>query len=247
MQLQGQLPGAQLLHQAVLVFGEDQLALTDHANAIRHFFGFLDVVRGENNGDSALLQTAHHIPHIPAQRHIDPGGGLVEEQHLRLMGQRLGDQHPPLHAAGQIHDPLITLVPQRQLAQDLLQQRIIARLAKQPAAEAHGSPDAVEHVVGQLLRHQANALAGLTILAAVIEPIDQHLSAGRVNQATDNTDQRGLAGPVRAQQREDFTTPNLQTHALERLKTTGVGLGQVVHCNNAVHAVSAPVYVRRHH
>ena len=48
-----------------------------------------------------------------------PGRGLVEKQNLRLMAQRLGDQHPALHAARQLPNPRIALIPQRQLPQDL--------------------------------------------------------------------------------------------------------------------------------
>ena len=63
---------------------------------------------------------AHQLPHVAAQLDVDAGGGLVEEQDLRLVRQRLGDQHAALHAAGQRHDLAVLLVPQRQVLQHLL-------------------------------------------------------------------------------------------------------------------------------
>ena len=40
---------------------------------------------------------------------------------LRLVRQRLGDQHPALHAARQRHDLAVLLVPQRQGLQHLVE------------------------------------------------------------------------------------------------------------------------------
>ena len=100
---------------------------------------------------------AHHLPHVLAQLDVDAGGRLVEEQDLRLVRQRLGDQHAALHAAGQRHDLAVLLVPQRQrLAAPSRCSAGLARLAEQAAAEADGRPHRLEGVGGQLLRHQAD-------------------------------------------------------------------------------------------
>ena len=68
-----------------LVLDQDELALVDHADAVGHLLGLLDVVRGQDDGDAALAQRAHHLPHVAAQLDVDAGGGLVEEQDLRLV------------------------------------------------------------------------------------------------------------------------------------------------------------------
>ena len=65
-----------------LVLDQDQLALADHADAVGHLLGFLDVVRGQDDGHAALAQLAHHLPHVVAQLDVDAGGRLVEEQDL---------------------------------------------------------------------------------------------------------------------------------------------------------------------
>ena len=91
---------AELAHQFGLVFDQDDLAVIDDADAVGHFFGFFDVVGGENDGDPGCAQRAHQLPHLLAQFDIDARGRLVEKQNLRLVRQRLGDHQPAFHAAG---------------------------------------------------------------------------------------------------------------------------------------------------
>ncbi|MNF00817.1 hypothetical protein D3C80_1997050 [compost metagenome] len=55
--------------------------------------------------------------------------------------------------------------------------------------------------------------------------IGQHPAVGRVDDATDDADQRRLARAVRPEQGEDFTALNVQVDALERLESRGVSLG----------------------
>ena len=50
---------------------------------------------------------------------------------------------------------------------------------------------------------------------------------GRRDDAADDADQRGLAGAVRTQQREDLALADLEVDALQRLQARRVGLGQV--------------------
>src|SRR3546814_4446145 len=83
----------------------------------------LDVVGGQDDGDAAFAQAADHLPHVAAQLDVDPGGGLVQEEDLRLVAERLGDHHPPLHAAGQRHDLGVLLVPEGQVPRHLFDVR----------------------------------------------------------------------------------------------------------------------------
>ena len=41
--------------------------------AVGHLLGFLDVVRGQDDGDAALAQAAHHLPHVAPQLDVDAG------------------------------------------------------------------------------------------------------------------------------------------------------------------------------
>ena len=85
LQMQDQLLLAELAHQLGLVLDQDDLAFVDHADAVGHVLGFLDVMRGQDDGDAGGAQVAHHLPHVLAQFDVDAGGRLVEEQHLRLV------------------------------------------------------------------------------------------------------------------------------------------------------------------
>ena len=75
---------------------------------------------------------ADQLPHVAAQLDVDAGGRLVEEQDFGLVAERLGDHHPALHAARQLHDLGLALVPQRQVAQHLLDMRRVGRLPNRP-------------------------------------------------------------------------------------------------------------------
>ena len=83
--MQAQLLLAELFHQRGLVIHHHQLALVDHADAVGHLLGLLDVMGGENDGDAIGAQAPHHLPHVAAQLHIHPGGGLIQEQDARLV------------------------------------------------------------------------------------------------------------------------------------------------------------------
>jgi len=55
-------------------------------------------------------------------------------------------------------------------------------------------------------------------------PVDAHLARARRDDAADDVDQRGLAGAVRAEQREDLAALDLEVDALQRLQAGGVAL-----------------------
>ncbi len=78
-------------------------ALVHHHDAVGHRQRFFLVVRHVDGGDAELaLQRADLL----AQRHADLGverrERLVEQQHLRLDGERAGERHALLLAAGEL-------------------------------------------------------------------------------------------------------------------------------------------------
>ena len=48
--------------------------------------------------------------------------------------------------------------------------------------------------------------------------VDRHGARGRLDDAADDADQRGLAGAVRAEQREDLAAADVEIDVLERLE-----------------------------
>ena len=165
LQRQREPPLAELSHQPSLVLDQDDAAPVDDADAVGHLLGLLDVMRRQDHGDALFAQPAHQRPHVAAQIDVDAGRRLVEEQNFRLMAERLGDHHPPLHAPGKFDDPGIALLPQREVAQKAFDEVRIRRPAEQAPAERDRRPDRRENVEGDLLRHEAHLRAGRAIVA----------------------------------------------------------------------------------
>ncbi len=67
-------------HDRVFLIHHQDFAAADNSHAVSHFLGFLDVMRGENDGDAALAHLADQPPHILAQFHINACSRLIEEQ-----------------------------------------------------------------------------------------------------------------------------------------------------------------------
>ena len=105
-------------------------------------------------------------------------------------------------------------------------------LAEQPAAEAHGRPDALESIGVQLLRHQADLAARRTVVAHDVVAVRHDAAGARPDDAADDVDERRLAGAVRAEQREDLAALDAQVDALERDEAAGVGLAHGAHCHD---------------
>ena len=217
LELQGQLLATELLHQGVLFFDHDQLAVVDHADAVRHLFGFFDVVRRQNDGDAVVAQPPHQLPHIPAQFHIHARGRFIEKKNPWFVRQGLCDHDPPFHTAREHHDAAVALVPKRQVAQDFLEIGIVGCASEQPAAELHCAHHGFEHADVQFLRHQSDLAARRTVLRDDIVTRGQNLSGTQRDDSTDNADQGGFAGAVGSQQREDFALVDVEVDTVECL------------------------------
>src|SRR5471030_1621614 len=216
------------MHQHRFVLHQDQLALADHPDAVGHMLGLLDVVRGEDDGYAACAQSAHHLPHVAAKFDVYAGAWFVEEQDLRFVRQGLGDHHPALHAARKRHDLVVLLLPQREVAQQLLGEGGVARLAEQAAAEVNGGPYAFEGVGSQLLRYQADLGPRGAIVGNDVVSVGQDGAAGRIDDPANDVDERRLACAVRAEEGEDLAAADFEFVVPERVKAGGVGLGYIL-------------------
>ena len=204
--------------------------LRDDADAVGHLLGFVDVVRGQDDRDAGSLQPAHQRPHVAPQLDVDAGGRLVEEQDARLVRQRLGDQHAALHAARERHDLAVLLVPQREVAQHLLDvRRDSARLPNRPRLNDDRRPHRLERVGRELLRHEPDQRARGAVVAHDVVAVDRDPAvAGGLTMPQIDADQRGLARAVRAEQREDLAAADLEVDVLQRVEPRRVGLGEIL-------------------
>src|SRR5699024_3128481 len=65
--------------------------------------GEVEVVQHDAHGDAALpVQVAHHVEDLELVGDVEIGGGFVQQQHLRLLGERHRDPHPLALPAGEL-------------------------------------------------------------------------------------------------------------------------------------------------
>src|SRR4051794_16142576 len=90
----------------------DDPAAADQDDPVGVGVGLLEVVGREDDGPAALGVGPDGAPELAAPLDVHPGGGLVEDEQLRLGQQRHGEAQPLLLAAGTLADP-----PARDLGQ----------------------------------------------------------------------------------------------------------------------------------
>ena len=102
------------------------------------------------------------------------------------------------------------------------------RFAEQAPAEGDSVPDGLEGVGIKLLGHQANALPGFAIILHDVVAGGVHFAIGEVHNATDNADQCGLAGAVRAEQGEDLSPLDVEVDVVEGPETIRIDFVEVL-------------------
>ena len=103
-------------------------AVVDDRQPVAELVGLLEVLRGEEDRRAAAVDAPHLVPHGQPARGVEPGGRLVEEQHLGLVHERGREVEPPLHAAAVALDaPVGGVVELDQLEQLLRARRRLAR------------------------------------------------------------------------------------------------------------------------
>ena len=183
---------------------------------------------GEDDGHTGVAQRSHIVPHALAQLDVDAGGRLVEKQDGRFVRQSLGDQDPALHAARQRHELRVLSVPQGEALQHALDIGGVLPFAPQSAAERDRRPHRLEHVGGQLLRHEPDQRPYGPVIGDDVVTVDGDLAGTWGHDPANDVDQRGLAGAVRPEQSEDLAFLDVEIDILERLEARGVGLRHVL-------------------
>jgi hypothetical protein len=163
------------------------------------------------------VQAGDELPQRLAQLHVDAGGGLVQHDDRRAVHQRLGDKHAALHAAGQLAHVGVGLVGQAQVVQQLVDPVVVALHAEVAALDAQRFAHAEEGVEHQLLRHDAQRLAGGRVVVDDIVAHHAHAAFGGAGQAGQHADQRRLAGTVGAEQAEELTAMDVEADAVQCL------------------------------
>ncbi len=174
---------------------EEALAVGEDEQAAAVALGLGDVVGREDDARAALGEAEDELPEALALARVEPGRGLVEQQHGRLGEQADRDVDPLLVAAGQRPDLVVAAVGEGGLGEHLLE--LLAELLTLDPLEPGEQPqvlgDGQLPVERRLLGDEAD-LAGELDLARV-----------GLQRAGDDREQRRLAGSVRADDREALT------------------------------------------
>ena len=94
----------------------------------------------------------------------------------------------------------------------------IIPFAPEAAAEGDRRPHRLEHVGGELLRHESDHGAGGTEIGNDVVTVDGHAARRWLHDPADDVDQGGLAGAVGAEQGEDFASPDVEVDAFQGLE-----------------------------
>ena len=106
---------AQLEHLTGRVLGDecaraalgDDPAVVHDDEPVAQLLGLVHVVRRDDEGDALALEPEQPVPQHVSRLRVEPGGRLVEEQHLGVVHEAARDGEPALHPARQRLDPVV--------------------------------------------------------------------------------------------------------------------------------------------
>ena len=195
-------------------------------------------------------QLPHDLQHLAYHLRVQGGGGLVEQQHLRVHGQGPGDGHPLLLAAGDLpwlgvdvggHAHLF------QIAQGAPAGVLLVLL--QHLHLAHHAVFQHGHVIEQVkgLKHHTHMGAvggGVDAPARHVLPVVQDLPGGGGLQQVDAPQQGGLAGAGGADDAGDVS-PGYREVDVPQHFVAAERFGQVVDLQNHIaHIIDLPLRFR---
>ena len=158
---------------------------------------------GQQDRHAARAQLAHELPGVPAGGRIEPGRRLVQVEQRRIADQAEGKVQAALLPAGQRPDLAALQAGQAHQPDDL------GHAARRPVVAGRACDrlaDGQVRLDRDVLQDQAGPLtqlAGAGPLAGVVaEDLGCPAVAGA--EALQDLQRRGLAGPVRPEQRDDL-------------------------------------------
>ncbi|MNT03907.1 hypothetical protein D3C72_1384640 [compost metagenome] len=217
-QREHQLQPRELGQQVAGAVQRHHLAKLQHGDTVAQRLGFLEIVRGQDDRVTFLVQARDELPERLAQLHVHAGGRLIEHDHGRPVHQRLRHQHAPLHAAGQLAHVGVRLAGEVQVGHDFVDPVVVARQAEIARLQPQRLPNREKRIENQFLGHHAEHAARHAVVVHHIVP--EHAHAARIGavQAREDRDQRGLAGTVGTEQAEELAALDGETDTLERLQ-----------------------------
>ena len=214
----------------------DDLSLGDYCDRVGKELRFLHVVRGEKYRLPLLLQAQQDLPHLTPCAGVEPGRRLVEEHDLGVVHERNRDSEALLQASGEVLELFLALSCEvHELYQPL---DIGVPAGEQPRVVLDGLPDRYPVERAEPLRKDADAGDDVALPLRDVHPEKAHFSRRGRADGVDDLDGRGLAGAVRAQEREHLALPDRERYVVDR-QQIAVALRQVLDVDGGLVLVSS--------
>ena len=138
-------------------------AAVDDDDVVGEALGLVEVLRGQQQRGAAVDERVEHLPQLGARPRVEPGGRLVEEQHLRAGDERGGEVEAAAHAARVARHHTVGGVGERELLEQLdgAAAGVLAAELVQLAEHHEVLPPGEQRVDGGVLGGEADAPAHL--------------------------------------------------------------------------------------
>ncbi len=181
----------------------------------------IERVRGDEDGSPIGRGLAKERANLRLEKRIEAGRGLVEDDEIRAVHERL-------------HDADLLAVPLRELADWTVEIQVETRaeLVAQPLVDAstqacqRGELLAAGESIGEpkIARQVTDATPRGGAVTVDVTPEKRRASCGRVDQPEEQADRRRLPGAVRPEVAEDLGVADLEVEIDESRKRAGVRL-----------------------
>ena len=204
-------------------------ALVHHHQPVGHGERLFLVVGHHHRGQAELLlQFADLDPHLLAQLGVEVGERLVEQQDVGPDGERAGERHALLLAARELARQARAEAREPDQRQRLLDAFFDVGLRQFAHLQAKG--DVLRHGEVGEQRVALEDHAGVALprrQQGDVAAAELHLARGRLDEARDHAQGRGLAAARGAEQHQEFAIGDRQRDVLDRMEVA-VALDQSV-------------------
>jgi len=189
--------------------------------------------------DHGQLEACEQLDELAAVAGVEVGGRLVEGEHLGRHGQHGGHAHALALAEAQMMRGPLGRVTHVHFVKGLCDPTLYVGTVEVHVERAEGyvvEDGGHEELVVRVLEDEPHLQAHLFQPAVVHgDAADRH-SPGAVQQAVQVQKQRGLAGPVRADQGHPFARRNGQAYAPQGLRAVRISEAQAFDGDHLTHA-----------
>ena len=175
-------------------------------------------MRRQYHGVTFAIETADEIPQGLSQFHIHTRCRLIQHDDGRLVYQSLRNQHTPLHSTRQGAHIAVGLGREVEVVHHLINPGIIVVNPEVAGLHAQRFTNGEERIKDQLLRHNTNALARMTVVRDDIMAMNAHPTFIGAREPGDDGNQGRFAGAVGAQQAKELAFSNLERYTAQRLQ-----------------------------